>query len=235
MRRKRALTTALLALLVFYLTFPYPTTAGVPTDQVRASVDNILAILKNPALKAESKKKDRRDQLRRAIFSRFDFTEMARRSLGAQWRKLSPQEQDEFIRLFTDLLERAYLDQIEAYNDEKFIYAKETIDQDYAEVQSKIVTAKAEYSLNYRLHLAGSAWKVYDVVVENISLVNNYRAQFSRIITNQSYEELVRRMKDKQIQAPVDTKTAEAKPVEAMPVEAKPVEKKPVKKPVEKK
>lgn len=230
MRRKRALTTALLALLVSYLTLPFTATAGAPTDQVRASVDNILSILKNPALKAESKKKDRRDQLRRAIFSRFDFTEMAKRSLGAQWRKLSPQEQDEFIRLFTDLLERAYLDQIEAYNDEKFVYAKETVDQDYAEVQSRIVTAKAEYSLNYRLHLAGSEWKAYDVVVENISLVNNYRAQFSRIVTNQSYDELVRRMKDKQIQAPVDTK-----PVEAMQVEAKPVEKKPVKKPVEKK
>jgi phospholipid transport system substrate-binding protein len=202
MRRKLLVTTALLALLVFYLTLPWTATAGVPTDQVRASVDNILATLKNPALKAESRKKDRRDQLRRAIFSRFDFTEMAKRSLGAQWRKLSPQEQDEFIRLFTDLLERAYLDQIEAYNDEKFVYAKETVDQDYAEVQSKIVTSKAEYSLNYRLHLAGSEWKVYDVVVENISLVNNYRAQFNRIVANQSYEELLRRMKDKQLQAP---------------------------------
>jgi phospholipid transport system substrate-binding protein len=230
MRRKRVLTTALLALLVSYLTLPWTATAGAPTDQVRASVDNILAILKNPALKAESKKKDRRDQLRRAIFSRFDFSEMAKRSLGSEWRKLSPQQQEEFVRLFTDLLERAYLDQIEAYNDEKFIYAKETVDQGYAEVQSKIVTAKAEYSLNYRLYLVGSEWKVYDVVVENISLVNNYRAQFSRIIANQSYEELIRRMKDKQLQAPVDTKTAEAKTVEAMPVE-----KKPVKKPVEKK
>jgi phospholipid transport system substrate-binding protein len=230
MRRKRALTTALLALLISYLTLPWTATAGAPTDQVRASVDNILAILRNPGLKAESRKKDRRDQLRRAIFGRFDFTEMARRSLGAQWRKLSPQEQDEFIRLFTDLLERAYLDQIETYNDEKFAYAKETVDQDYAEVQSRIVTSKAEYSLNYRLHLAGSEWKVYDVVVENISLVNNYRAQFSRIVANQSYEELVRRMKDKQIKAPVDTK-----PVEAMPVETKPVKKPVEKKPVEKK
>ena len=202
MRRKRALTTALCALLVFYLTFPLTATGGVPTDQVRSSVGNILAILKNPALKAESRKKDRRDQLRRAIFSRFDFTEMAKRSLGLEWRKLSPQQQEEFIRLFTDLLERAYIDQIEAYNNEKFVYAKETVDQDYAEVQSKIVTAKAEYSLNYRLHLAGSEWKVYDVVVENISLVNNYRAQFSRVIANQSYDELVRRMKDKQLQAP---------------------------------
>jgi phospholipid transport system substrate-binding protein len=217
MRGKSMPTAAAFISLFFYWIVPFSVNAATPaatksailaapTDQVRASVNNILAILKNPSLKADSRRKDRRDQLRRAIFSRFDFAEMARRSLGLQWRKLSPQQQDEFTRLFTDLLERAYLDQIEAYNDEKFVYAKETIDQDYAEVQSKILTAKAEYSLNYRLYLAGSEWKVYDVVVENISLVNNYRAQFSRIIANQSYEELIRRMRDKQIQAPVERK-----------------------------
>ncbi|HEY3302218.1 MAG TPA: ABC transporter substrate-binding protein [Candidatus Binatia bacterium] len=201
MRRKLGLITSpiiLLSCLVFVL----PASAGAPTDQVRGTVDNITAILKNPAFKTDAKKNERRDQLRQAIFSRFDFTEMAKRSLGTQWRKLSAQEQEEFVRLFTDLLERAYIDQIEAYNDEKFVYVKETVDQDFAEVQSRIVTPKGEYSLNYRLHLVGSEWKVYDVVVENISLVNNYRSQFSRIIANQSYEELVRRMKSKQIQSP---------------------------------
>ncbi|HEY2989475.1 MAG TPA: ABC transporter substrate-binding protein [Candidatus Binatia bacterium] len=206
MSRKRAINNAAAVLLVFCLAFPLAASGGVPTDQVRASVDNITAILKNPALKIDSRKKERRDQLRRAIYSRFDFTEMAKRSLGAEWRKLNPPQQDEFIRLFTDLLERAYVDQIEAYNDEKFVYVKETVDQDYAEVQSRIVTPKTEYSLNYRVHLVGSEWKVYDVVVENISLVNNYRAQFGRVIANQSYEELVRRMRDKQIQSPVEKK-----------------------------
>ena len=202
MRRYRNFTTTSLMILLSCLPFAPPATAGAPTEQVRGTVDNIAAILKSPALKTEAKKNDRRDQLRRAIFSRFDFTEMAKRSLGAQWRRLGAREQDEFTRLFTDLLERAYIDQIEAYNDEKFVYIKETIEQDFAEVQSRIVTAKGEYSLNYRLHSVGPEWKVYDVVVENISLVNNYRSQFSRIIANQSYEELVRRMKDKQIQAP---------------------------------
>jgi phospholipid transport system substrate-binding protein len=182
-------------------------TATTPTDQVRITVDNIVAILKNPTLKAESRKKDRRDQLRRAIFSRFDFTEMARRSMGSEWRNLSPKQQDEFTQLFTDLLERAYIDQIESYTNEKIVYGKEIVDQDYAEVQSKIVTGKGEdYSLNYKVRLVGKEWKVYDVVVENISLVNNYRSQFSRVIANQSYDELIRRMRDKQIQAPVDIK-----------------------------
>jgi phospholipid transport system substrate-binding protein len=201
MRRKLS-SISFLAFLLSCPVFALPASAGAPTDQVRGTVDNIAAILKNSALKTEAKRSERREQLRRAIFSRFDFTEMAKRSLGSQWRRLSPQEQEEFTRLFTDLLERAYIDQIEAYNDEKFVYVKETIDQDFAEVQSRIVTAKGEYSLNYRLQNTGGEWKVYDVVVENISLVNNYRSQFSRIIANQSYEELLRRMRDRHIQAP---------------------------------
>jgi phospholipid transport system substrate-binding protein len=186
---------------------PRPVAAATPTDQVRVTVDNLTAILKNPALKTESRKKDRREQLRRAIFARFDFTEMAKRSMGSEWRNLNPKQQAEFTQLFTELLERAYIDQIESYTNEKFVYGKEIVDQDYAEVQSKILTAKGEeFSLNYKVRLAGREWKVYDVVVENISLVNNYRSQFSRVIANQSYDELIRRLRDKQFQAPVDSK-----------------------------
>jgi phospholipid transport system substrate-binding protein len=178
---------------------PVRSGGATPTDQVRDSVSSILAILKNPALKTEARKNDRRDQLRRAIYARFDFAEMARRSLGSEWRNLNPKQQEEFTRLFTDLLERAYLEQIESYTNEKIVYLKETIDKDYAEVQSKILTGKGEeYELDYRLRQAGREWKVYDVVVENISLVNNYRSQFSRVIANQSYDELLRRMRDKQ-------------------------------------
>ena len=176
-----------------------------PTDQVRGTVNEITTILKNPALKTDAKKKDRRDLLRKAIYARFDFTEMARRSLGAEWRNRSTKEQEEFTQLFTDLLERAYLEQIESYTNERFVYGKETIDNDFAEVQSKIVTAKGEeYAHNYRLRQAGKEWKIYDVVVENISLVNNYRSQFNRIISNQSYDELLRRLRDKQIQTAVE-------------------------------
>lgn len=176
-----------------------------PTDQVRGTVNEITTILKNPALRGEAKKKERRDLLRKPLYARFDFTEMARRSLGAEWRNHSPKEQEEFTQLFTDLLERAYIEQIESYTNERFIYGKETIDSDFAEVQSRIVTAKGEeYMLNYRLRQAGKEWKIYDVVVENISLVNNYRSQFNRIISNQSYDELIRRLRDKQIQTAVE-------------------------------
>ena len=207
MSRKHASITVVFALLFFYLMFPFPARAGTPTDQVRGTVDNVLGILKNPSLKADSRKRDRRDQLRRAIFSRFDFAEMAKRSLGSYWRQLTSKEQDDFVRLYTDLLERAYVDQIESYNNEKFAYVKETVDQEYADVQSRIVTTKGdEYSLNYRVHLVGSEWKVYDLVIENISLVNNYRSQFNRIIANSSYNELLRRMRDKQIEIRTERK-----------------------------
>ena len=130
--------------------------------------------------------------------------------MGSEWRNLNPKQQEEFTQLFTDLLERAYIGQIEAYDNERFVYGREIVDQDYAEVQSKILTVKGEeFSLNYKVRLVGREWKVYDVVVENISLVNNYRSQFSRVIANQSYEELVRRMRDKQIQSPVEKTQAE--------------------------
>jgi len=203
-RQRPTIAAALLAAFVYFAGVP-GADAGLPTDQIRATVDNITAILKNPALKSDARKKDRRDQLRRAIYARFDFTEMSARSLGSYWRQLTPQQKDEFTRLFTDLLERAYIEQIESYTSERFIYGKESVDQDYAEVQSKIQTTKGEeYQINYRLRLVGKEWKVYDVVVENISLVNNYRSQFNRVIANQSYDDLIRKLKDKQIQTAVE-------------------------------
>ena len=196
-----------LLFLFFSLLAPSRSIAGAPTDQIRASVDRVQAILRNPQLRSASRTRDRREQLRQPISARFDFSEMARRSLGAQWRRLTPEKQEEFVRLYTDLLERAYIDRIESYSDEQFAYARENLDKDYAEVESRIVTNRGEeFSLNYKAHLINGEWKIYDVVVENISLVNNYRSQFNRIIANSSYEELVRRMKEKQIEAPGEKK-----------------------------
>jgi phospholipid transport system substrate-binding protein len=172
--------------------------AGLPTDQIKGTVDKALVVLKDPRLKPAAKVKERRDQLKQILFARFDFTEMAKRALGSNWRRRTPQEQEEFVRLFTEVLEHAYADIIESYTDEKIIYTNERIDGIYADVGSKIQTSRGEeYSLNYKVHLVRSEWKVYDVVAENISLVNNYRSQFSRVISHNSYEELVRRLRDK--------------------------------------
>jgi phospholipid transport system substrate-binding protein len=174
--------------------------AGAPTEQLRGTVDQVLAVLQDPSLKSESSQKERRAQLRRVIFARFDFAEMARRSLGPEWRRRSPAEQQEFVSLFTDLLQESYIGTIESYNGDKVLYNRELQDQDNTEVQTTLTTrSEAVYSINYRLRLVDKDWKVYDVVIENISIVNNYRSQFTRVIGRSSYEELVRMMKEKSL------------------------------------
>jgi phospholipid transport system substrate-binding protein len=183
---------------IFLFMQPVFVAAGAAGDQVRQTVDKLLAILKDPRLKQEDRKNERREKLKQVINQRFDFTEMARRSLGPEWRRHTPDEQAEFVKLLTDLLERAYLKQIESYNDQKVRYVNEREDSSHAQVDTRIVDNKGqEFSLNYRLHNVNGDWKVYDVVVEEISLVNNYRAQFSRVLASSSYQELVHRMKDK--------------------------------------
>jgi phospholipid transport system substrate-binding protein len=177
---------------------PGPARAGLPTEQIKSTVDKALGVLRDPRLKPAARLNERRDQLKQILFARFDFTEMAKRSLGANWRGRTPQEQEEFVRLFTDVLERAYAAIIESYPDEKIVYLNERVDGTFADVNSKIMTSKGEeYTINYKAHFVGNEWKVYDVVAENVSLVNNYRSQFNRVISKESYEELVRRLKDK--------------------------------------
>ena len=170
----------------------------MPTDQIKGTVDKAVLVLKDPRLKPPAKVSERRDQLKQILFARFDFTEMAKRALGSNWRRRTPQEQEEFVRLFTEILERAYADIIETYTDEKIIYLNERIEGGFADVGSKILTSRGEeYSVSYKAHLVSNEWKVYDVIAENISLVNNYRSQFNRVIANSSYEELLRRLRDK--------------------------------------
>lgn len=196
-RSKSVITLLIISFLAVALA-PDRGRAGLPTEQIKSTVDNALGVLKDPKLKPAARLKERRDQLKQILFARFDFTEMAKRSLGANWRRRTPEEQEEFVRLFTDVLERAYAAIIESYTDEKIIYLNERVDGSFADVNSKIFTSKGEeYSIIYKAHYVGNEWKVYDVVAENISLVNNYRSQFTRVISKNSYEELVRRLKDK--------------------------------------
>jgi phospholipid transport system substrate-binding protein len=196
-KSNQRLSVTALFLLAIALT-PAHAAAGLPTDQIKATVDKALLVLKDPRLKPSTKALERREQLKQILFARFDFSEMAKRALGANWRRRTAKEQDEFVRLFTDLLERAYTDTIESYTDEKILYVGERLDGGYADVSSKILTSKGEeFSLNYKTHFVAGEWRVYDVVVENMSMVNNYRSQFNRVIANDSYEELVRRLRDK--------------------------------------
>jgi phospholipid transport system substrate-binding protein len=186
-----------LSLLMFFAD-PLTSMAGPPTDQIKATVDNAVGLLRDSRDKAVATQ-DRRDQLRQILFTRFDFSEMARRALGAHWRRRTATEQQEFVQLFTELLERQYAGIIESYTDEKIVYVSERTDGAFAEVNSKIFTAKGqELSINYKAQLVGQEWKVYDVIAEEISMVNNFRSQFNRVISSSSYDELVRRLKEKQ-------------------------------------
>ena len=181
---------------ILLLIQPVLVAASEPGDQVRQTVDNLLAILKDPGLSGESNKDERRQKIKQLIDQRFDFTEMAKRSLGSEWRRRSPSEQKEFVKRFGDLLERIYLDQIESYGRERVRYLEQRADSDYAKVPTKIVDSKGqEYSVDYRLHKVNGDWKVYDVIVEDVSLVNNYRTQFSRVLAKSSFEELLEAMK----------------------------------------
>ena len=170
-----------------------------PTAQVKATVSKVLDILKDPALKKPEKEEQRRKLLKDIIFSRFDFREMAQRSLGLHWKDRSPQERDEFVSLFADLLERFYHKRIESYTDEEILYTGEQSEDKFAAVSTKIISRKEnlEVPVEYKVIRRDDQWKVYDVVIEGVSLVSNYRSQFNRIIRTSSYAELVRKMRVK--------------------------------------
>jgi phospholipid transport system substrate-binding protein len=161
-------------------------------------VDKVLATLNDPKLAAPGAKDERRSRLRRLIYPRFDFAEMSRRSLGATWQRITPAEQEEFVKLFTQLLEESYISTIESYSDETILYGRETREENFAEVDTRIVSKTGEQiTVNYRLRRMNGDWKVYDVVVENVSLVNNYRSQFSRLSAKSSFAELLGRIREK--------------------------------------
>ena len=198
-QQRRVATVGGLFLLCCILLPSSPLRAGAPTEQVRATVDKVLAIVKNPNLKPEAQKEDLQAQLAQVIYPRFDFTEMAKRSLGPHWGRRTAEEQREFVKIFAALSGRTYTDRIESYTSQTILYTREIEDKDYAEVDTKIITDKREeVSINYKLHSIDNEWKVYDLVIEDISVVNNYRSQFDRVIARSSFEELVRVMKEKQ-------------------------------------
>jgi phospholipid transport system substrate-binding protein len=123
---------------------------------------------------------------------------MAKRALGSHWRRRSPAEQEEFVKLFRDFLERTYSDKVDFYEGQRVVFGRETIDQEFAQIDSSFINAKGEeFAVSYKLRRADGKWKIYDAVIENISIVNNYRSQFDRVIAKSSYEELKRLLKEK--------------------------------------
>ena len=172
--------------------------AGEPTAAVEASVNQVLGVLKDSKLKGPDAKKIKTEKLRIIYKSMFDEMEFSRRTLTRNWKNFTPAERREFVDLFEQVLEKSYLDKILDYSDEKIVFYKETmIDKDKAEVQSKIITSSNEIPIDYRIILKDGKWKVYDVVVENVSLVQNYRTQFNEILADGTPEDLLKILRKK--------------------------------------
>jgi phospholipid transport system substrate-binding protein len=170
--------------------------AGPATDQIKPQIDRVIATLEDPALKSNGKIAERRQILRAITDGVFDWTEMAKRSLGRHWAARTRTEQQEFVTLFRELLERAYVGKIERYSGEPVAYVGEVVDGDVTTVRTRITTRQnQEVPIDYRMYRDGGRWRVYDVLIESISLVNNYRTQFDGIIKTSSYEELVKRLR----------------------------------------
>jgi phospholipid transport system substrate-binding protein len=184
----RFLTAALLA-----LAGAAPAWAGAPTDQVRQYTDQVQKILGDPALRSA----DKRAAVRKVAVEIFDVNETARRALGQHWQGRSVAERDEFVRLFADLLERTYISKIDLYGGERLRYTSEAVDGEFAIVRARVITAKgAEVPVEARMLRRGDQWLIYDIAIENVSLIGNYRTQFDRIIRQASYGELLRRLKE---------------------------------------
>ncbi len=169
--------------------------AATPIEQVKETMDQVLAIVReNPD---ESDKTGRRELLRAVLASRFDFREMAKRSLGQQWSRLAERQQ-EFVSVFRTFVENSYVSKLESLKQTRVVYLREHVESNLARIDTKIVPDRGdEVPIHYRLHLVGSEWKIYDVVVENISLVENLRSQFRRVLANATFDDLLKKLQQK--------------------------------------
>ena len=161
-----------------------------PRDVVQTAVSRVIV-----AVQEDPGRQRARGEIRSAAASLFDFEEMARRTLTRHWASRSPEEQAEFVRLFTDLLERSYMGRIESWSGEKIIYTSEVVDGAYASVRSKIITRRAEVAIEYRLLQRDSRWRVYDVLMDGVSFVSTFRSEFDRIIQQSSWSGLMDRLR----------------------------------------
>ena len=191
-----------------------------PTQVVQTATEQVLHVVQDVEVAAPAVQDRRRIEVQRIADRLFDFPEMARRALAVHWRDRTPQEQGEFVVVFKQLLGRAYLGKLENYAGEQIVYVSETVDGDFATVRSKIVTGRGtEIPVDYRLHMVGTRWAVYDVAVQGVSFVGNYRGQFDKIIRTSSYQSLMRELRAKYAQA-TGRATVGATPVPAASVPA---------------
>ncbi len=172
--------------------------ASPAQDQLKLSIDSILVVLRNPELKDDSQKEKRLEALGKIVEERFDFKKMSQLSLARHWKKRTESEKQEFVALFGRLLKDTYISKIEGYTDEKVIFLKERIKKKKAQINTKIITQTIEIPINYRMFTQkGNQWRVYDVIIEGVSLIGNYRSQFNQMLEKASFEDLMDKLKKK--------------------------------------
>jgi phospholipid transport system substrate-binding protein len=193
MKKSLAILTIILCLIS-----PLVVSAGVPLDTVKGNVDKVLDILRDPSLKSASSAKIKKDRIRAIADKMFDFAELSKRTLAVNWRKFTPEQQKEFVSLYKNLLADTYADKIVLYTDEKIAFTKEVpLTENTVEVQSTVIRKANEIPIYYRVINVNNSWLVYDVVIEKVSLVNNYRSQFREILANKTPEALLETLRTK--------------------------------------
>ena len=186
-----------LVILMFFLS-TLPVYAGAPLDTVQTNVNKVLDVARDPKLKGESAKGIKKEKLETIYKQMFDEVELSRRTLGGNWTKLDPAQQQEFIQLYRQILEKAYIDKILSYTNERIVFSKENmLSHNQAEIQTNVITSSKEIPIFYRVILKDGTWKVYDVVVENVSLVQNYRSQFNSILAKNTPDQLLEILRKK--------------------------------------
>jgi len=185
-------------ILLVLLIMPLHVRAGVPFDTVKGHVNEVLRVLRDPALQGEANKEAKQEKIEAIADEMFDYVALSRLTLGRNWRKFNGDQKKEFVQLYRSILEKAYLDRILAYTDEKVTFGKETmLSKKKAEVQTHIITKSVEIPIYYRVYLKDGEWKVYDIIIEGISLVKNYRTQFREILANNPPEEVLEILRKK--------------------------------------
>ena len=185
-------------LVILIVLFSKPVLGGTPTDQIKATTDKILAILTDPALEAPDKLDEKKHMIRKVVDERFDWTAISRRALGRHWQKMTDEEKATFVPLFGQMLEQTYLSRVGEYSGERVTYEGEEIDGNYGVVDVKIISDKhGEISVKYRVWNKDNDWFIYDISIEGVSLVNNYRSQFNNILMKSSPSELIKKMEEK--------------------------------------
>jgi phospholipid transport system substrate-binding protein len=170
-----------------------------PTAVVRATLDAVFHILDDQQLKAPGQLTHRRQLMEQVIAERFDYEEMSKRTLATHWKPLTQPEREEFVQLFKAFLSDQYAARIEGYAGERVVYLSERTADGYAEVRTRLVSDKLDFPMDYRLTNKAGSWYAYDVIVDGVSLVMNYRSQFTKIIADSSFQELLRRLRERRL------------------------------------